>query len=46
MVRKLPILVRYSSNTEVVPIGSKKWRPLSVTGPPKDENYTWFHWAR
>ncbi len=26
--------------TEVIPIGSKKWRPLGVTGPPKDENYT------
>ncbi len=30
----------YSSNTEVIPIGSEKWRPLGVTGPPKDENYT------
>ena len=34
-----------SPNTEVIPIGSKNWRPLGVTGPPKDENYTWFHWA-
>ena len=23
-----------------IPISSKKWRPLGVTGPPKDENYT------
>ena len=29
-----------SSNTEVIPIGSEKWRPLGVTGPPKDEIYT------
>ncbi len=21
-------------------IGSEKWRPLGVKGPPKDENYT------
>ncbi len=27
-------------NTEVIPIGSENWRPLGVTGPPKDENYT------
>ena len=33
-------LVRNSSNTEVIPIGSENWRPLGVTGPPKDENYT------
>ncbi len=26
-------------NTEVIPIGSKKWHPLGVAGPPKDENY-------
>ncbi len=32
-------------NTEVISIGSKKWRPLGVKGPPNDENYTWFHWA-
>ncbi len=38
MVRKMTI-------TEVIPIISKKWRPLGVTGPPKDENYTWFYWA-
>ena len=37
MVRKLTILVRNSSNTEVIPIGSEKWRPLGVTRPPKDE---------
>ncbi len=24
----------------VIPIGSENWRPLGVTGPPKDENYT------
>ena len=30
-------LVRNSSNTEVIPIGSEKWRPLAVRGPPKDE---------
>ncbi len=29
-----------SSNTEVIPISSEKWRPLGVTGLPKDENYT------
>ncbi len=23
----------------VIPIGSENWRPLGVTGPPKDENY-------
>ncbi len=32
-------LVRNSLNTEVIPIGSEKWRPLGVTGPPKDEIY-------
>ena len=36
MVRKLsPRLI-----PEVIPIGSENWRPLGVTGPPKDENYT------
>ena len=39
MVRKLTILLPNSSNTEVIPIGSGKWRPLGVTGPPKDEIY-------
>ncbi len=32
-------LVRNISNTEVIPISSEKWRPLGVTGPPKDEIY-------
>ncbi len=40
MVRKLTILIQNSSNTEVIHIGSEKGRPLGVTGPPKDENYT------
>ncbi len=40
MVRKLTILARNSSNTEVIPIGSENWRPLGVTGPPEDEIYT------
>ena len=35
IVRKL----MNSSNTEVIPIGSEKWCPLDVTGPPKDEIY-------
>ncbi len=30
----------WNRNTEVIPIGSEKWRPLGVTGPPKDEIYT------
>ncbi len=33
-------LVRNSSNTEVIPIGSENWRPLGVTGLPEDETYT------
>ncbi len=47
MVRKLTILLptaQWHSLYEI-PIGSKKWRPLGVTGPPKDDNYTYFHWA-
>ncbi len=39
-VRKLTILVGNTSNTKVIPIGSEKWHPLGVTGPPKDEIYT------
>ncbi len=31
---------------EVIPIGSEKWRPLGVTGPPKDEIYIQFHRTR
>ncbi len=30
----------FGSNSEVIPIGSENWRPLGVTGQPKDENYT------
>ncbi len=30
---------------EVLYVVVNAWRPLGVTGPPKDENYTWFHWA-
>ncbi len=45
MVRKLTILVRNSSNIEVIPIGSEKWRPLGVTGPPRNEIYIQCHRA-
>ena len=44
IVRKLTILLPtaqwHSSNTEVIPISSENWRPLGVTGLPKDENCT------
>ncbi len=34
--------IRGNMVRKVIPIGSKKWRPLGVTGPPKDGNYTCF----
>ncbi len=32
-------IVRNSSNTKVIPIGSEKWWLLGLTGPSNDEIY-------